>query len=1085
MKKIWILFLFTVPVFDALQSQVENNFQIGIYGLEKETCMHEYINGCKVPVLNTDTIVNDTVNNIIKSVVYNTSTFNVLAEDGFNTVHTYCPIMYTTERWLQRFIQLCGNNGLKMVVSLKGAYYQPDANSNFTGTNTYNSLGHSFGPCDSPEQANQSRPNIDQLMNNVFTVSPYKDIISGFYMADEPSALFGHQYTPEYINKTISEKKVEVPPLNVQLAMNHVKTKLANKGIFDKDIILCDGNHWRSIHDNINDGSGVYNPQDYVKLLKRTDKRDVFWDDAYQSNAILYASEHYNDIKRSGPAGNAHYLGAYKGLEYEQQYTQTAHKVISIYINDDHFPRGSNIHVDTSIENANLLRFQTYTSVIHGAKGIWFWGLIWCTTPEEYARWLSDDKDRFCKDSFPEVYTNYVSPLARELRFLVEKNVLSTDPGTIIATKTDTEDPLRIVPPINNNPKYLIFRKPNETIPAERKTTPYSLRYTIRTNGEEAYMIITNPLNYPVAALLDFNVKRSGNPFLKYLDSMELMFEESLPILDSVVSATYKTNTKSCVDWQNGTVTKKVPIKFKNQNNKKVFLCFGPLDVKVLRLIPKKGVAQNLDLCIRETTVDDGREPSLDIFYPYLSPDIWVRNQDDDLVEHQNAEYDGNEPVYVYVRVFNNSFKPSTDKDSVSLYWSFGGTVHEWPHVWNGDRTANVAGNEVTLGGFVSTEPLPVLQPGQSAIVKFRWMAPDPLKFPAVEFSDGIPQGHFCLLANIVSEQDPTEEYDNTHEFVVQNNNVGWKNVSVVDAKPNTPKRIPLHWIYSSKKNPVSARLVLRDCEKEKGNPITGEAEIILHTNAALGDLIYEKGLNMEGFKEYDKYQWIIPAGTTQAGVDIPLTSDDIYMAGVEFRFLTEEVTEPKEYSCFLYTEDVDKGQILGGTEMKIRRYEKDLFTAKAGQSRTILYGDSTILSAQSIGEEATYVWRDIANDTLLAGQEITVAPSANNSYSLSVLTPDGYIDYDTVSVSVKDSYIKTISPNPARHQAVVSYHIKSGHQASLQVLDISGNLVAVYPLAVGQTETTLTVANWTPGSYSFVLLVSGAQSDMKTLVIQ
>lgn len=542
MKKTWILFLFMVFVFDVLQAQVKNKFQIGIYGVERETCMHEYSNGCEVPVLNTDTLRGN-------HVCY-TSAFNVLAQDGFNTVHTYNPIYNTTERWLQRFIQLCGNNGLKMVISLNGAYYQPDPDSDDTGTNTYNSLGHYFGPCDSPKDLSQSRPNIDQLMNKVFTVSPYKDIISGYYIADEPSTPFAHQYLSSIPNGNITDtnsgavKKVEVPPFNVRQAMDYVKMKLANKNIFDKDVIICNGNHWRSIHDNINDGMGCcYNPQDYVKLLKCTDKRDVFWDDAYQTNALLYHQSRYEDIRNNGPEDNMHYLGVYKGLEYEQQYTQTTHKVISIYIDDSEtgFPREANLHVDTAIPNANLLSFQTYTSIIHGAKGIWFWGLLWSATPDEQQYWQSNSVERFNRDHFPEIYRKYVSPLARELRFLVEKNVLSTDPRTIIATKTDRKDPLGIIPPIFSYDSIswsAYLSVPRRRI--ERFREYYGLRYTIRTNGEETYMIITNPLNCPVKVTLDFNTIPSGNPFLTYLDHMELMFEDSLPSLTDVASSTYK-----------------------------------------------------------------------------------------------------------------------------------------------------------------------------------------------------------------------------------------------------------------------------------------------------------------------------------------------------------------------------------------------------------------------------------------------------------------------------------------------------------------------------------------------------------------
>lgn len=77
---------------------------------------------------------------------------------------------------------------------------------------------------------------------------------------------------------------------------------------------------------------------------------------------------------------------------------------------------------------------------------------------------------------------------------------------------------------------------------------------------------------------------------------------------------------------------------------------------------------------------------------------------------------------------------------------------------------------------------IPVLQPGQSVILEIPWYPPNPNDFAAL----GGDQSHFCLLARIetaatspfgMSTTETTDVNFNTRE----NNNIAWKNVTVVN----------------------------------------------------------------------------------------------------------------------------------------------------------------------------------------------------------------------------------------------------------------------------------------------------------------
>lgn len=85
--------------------------------------------------------------------------------------------------------------------------------------------------------------------------------------------------------------------------------------------------------------------------------------------------------------------------------------------------------------------------------------------------------------------------------------------------------------------------------------------------------------------------------------------------------------------------------------------------------------AGTLDLYMRNTNLDNGNEPDPNSGILYNSIDMWVRQNDDDGTEHQNAEYNPFTPNYVYVRVHNRGTLPSTINDSLQLHWGKAGTA--------------------------------------------------------------------------------------------------------------------------------------------------------------------------------------------------------------------------------------------------------------------------------------------------------------------------------------------------------------------------------------------------------------------------
>lgn len=199
-------------------------------------------------------------------------------------------------------------------------------------------------------------------------------------------------------------------------------------------------------------------------------------------------------------------------------------------------------------------------------------------------------------------------------------------------------------------------------------------------------------------------------------------------------------------------------------------------------LVPPPAGGAAPDLWIMDTADDTGAEPNPTDDVMYASPDIWVRQHNDGLTDqtHQNAEYRpaGSGSNFVYVRV-RNSGCGGTAGGQLKLYWAKASSALGWPAPWDGSVTS-----PALMGTLIGSQPVSV-PGGDSVIVTFPWSPPNPADYA----SFGADKTHFCLLARIeTSTTAPfgmtTPETGDLWANVKNNNNIAWKNISVVDDQP-------------------------------------------------------------------------------------------------------------------------------------------------------------------------------------------------------------------------------------------------------------------------------------------------------------
>lgn len=482
-----------------------------------------------------------------------------------------------------------------------------------------------------------------------------------------------------------------------------------------------------------------------------------------------------------------------------------------------------------------------------------------------------------------------------------------------------------------------------------------------------------------------------------------------------------------------------------------------------------------LDLYMRNSLTDNGDEPDLVTQAIYDTPDIWIRNDDDNGTTHQNAEYNPSNPNYVYVRVHNRGTIPSTVNDSLELYWAKGSTSLNWKDYWDG--TFKIGTTE--MGGEIAKKQIPILQPGQSTIVKFEWIPENPANYNGIN-----PEPwHFCLAARIESEKDLMNVPETVQfaENVKNNNNIAWKNLSVVDILPNNAIG---GVVYAGNpfNSPKSYRFKLRT-----ETLIYEEAEVRLKLSPVLFNAWSAGGQVGSGIELIGDN--VIAIKNANASLEnVILQPHQGGTMNLTFNFLTAEYTGTPEYMYYVEQRHMDDNSLLGGEAYLINTFPRDLFYADAGGNREANYAESVILSATDVGEDAVYNWYDTSNNLLYQGKNYTVTVYDETAYKLEVTaTADGYKDYDNVAVSLRSNAIDNIYPNPTAGTTIeVDYTANNVNSAYIRIVPVygaSGNGTS-YPINLNQNTIQVDISGYIPGSYKVILYCDGNIVESKNLLI-
>ncbi|MBI9066172.1 MAG: S8 family serine peptidase [Salinivirgaceae bacterium] len=504
---------------------------------------------------------------------------------------------------------------------------------------------------------------------------------------------------------------------------------------------------------------------------------------------------------------------------------------------------------------------------------------------------------------------------------------------------------------------------------------------------------------------------------------------------------------------------------------------YGLVDAFAAVQLAQEMNSPTLDLYVKDRPDDMGLEPNPTTDNMWTSEDIWVRNTNDNGLEHQNPEYKSDEsPNYIYVRVINKSCVASNGDETLTLNWAKANTALAWSDNWDGTLT-NDDGDP--LGGelpYIAT--IPVIEPGQEVIIELPWVVPNP-----DDYSDNDNPHHFCLLSRIDATDDPLASpmTENPNIMVRNNNNLAWKNLTIVDLETETTASVFVSNISNTAR---TFFIELQKATNEQGKALFDEAEVSIKMDDILFNAWEHGGKQAQLIDPTYEENKKLVKGNNVILDNIQFEPNEMGLLTLDFNFLTKEITDKTEYTYHVIQKDASTGEVIGGETFIIRKKPRPIFDADAGEDKEIDKNESITISAEEISEAAIYNWYDLEGNLIYTGKDLTVSPNITKKYKLEVIADtDGYKDYDEIEVKVNPYSLEPLVPNPASNQVTINYKAQDATSAYLMVIGTNTGTSNNYILDTSIFETTIDISSYQFGFYTVALVCDGQIVDAKTLL--
>ena len=488
-------------------------------------------------------------------------------------------------------------------------------------------------------------------------------------------------------------------------------------------------------------------------------------------------------------------------------------------------------------------------------------------------------------------------------------------------------------------------------------------------------------------------------------------------------------------------------------------------------------LAPAVDLYIKDNSEDTGKEPNTTTDKFWLSPSIWVRNEDDGIEIHENPIYSSNHLAsIIYVKIHNRGKKKYTGGQWLHVYWAKASTAFN-DKAWKGRELYK---NEFVTGGHLDAVHIPAIESGDSTIVKVTWALP-PILIGATDND----KHHFCLKTKILPTHVDEKYEDGKSYFDLRgSNDQAQKNVSIIPKEDISNGTLVFVRNVSNQEKSYTLELIPQTAND---TTIYDRASVELELSPSIYTA-WERG----GFKAQDislpssnsddanlrKVKFLSPKSKLQ---DVHLLGNEFDVVGLKFDF-NKLSLKSTTYTFDLIQRD-ENGEIIGGETFIVESPGRTFLPVEITPKS--IGGGKLQLSVDN-SDFGQFKWADSQGNTLGQSESIVVTPTYNNNtYTVTASTMDG--DITTESITLDSLYgIKSVSTTKDTNKILVELNDNAEDNSTISIISIlDGNTKVMEDVAKGERSVCIDMANIAMGTYVVVYTVDGMVIDQKKIDIR
>lgn len=476
-------------------------------------------------------------------------------------------------------------------------------------------------------------------------------------------------------------------------------------------------------------------------------------------------------------------------------------------------------------------------------------------------------------------------------------------------------------------------------------------------------------------------------------------------------------------------------------------------------------LAPAVDLYIKDNPEDTGKEPNMTTDKFWLSPSIWVRNQDDGIYEPENPYYSSNHLAsIIYVRVHNRGKADyvADKKKYIHMYWAKASTGFI-PSVWDGDET--LSGGEAS-GGHLDPSSIksPILA-GDSLDVKITWALPaDLLGNPDDNYTE---KHHFCLLAQISNSSSNPAKLDSWKCDTRGSNKMAQLNVSIIKKEDLNSETNVYIRNTTDTDHKYTLELVPRTSEDEL---IYSQAAIEMKMSPTVYTAWENGGCNGNNiFHAPSANSRIVQFTSKDSKLEtIALTENTFDRVSLKFNFKRISALN-KKYTLDLIQRD-ENGNIIGGETFIVECPR--MMVVGPGIQQTPA-SDNNVTLSMDVDDSTTVRWENAEGFTIGNGKEITVTPTnLESSYYAYALSDNGELSRDVTTIA-GTSIISELNISNKELNISLQNDVPDG--ASVQIASaLTGEMEITQPIEPGEKNIGVDISQLRTGIHLVSISVDG-----------